>query len=185
MILGFFEPNKKYSVEDLEMITGKQPEKATWEMLWSIWFVNHGYKVKHYTTFDYGAFQSKGVEYIRETYGDDAANWQAENSDLNEARGLVAEYLEKVEVINKHPTIADIRNALEDGHMVKVGVNQRMLNDEEGYIGHSVVVTNVNDEGIWFHDPGLPAYENKKMNLKQFQDAMDSFGGEIDVIKKM
>ena len=50
MILGYFEPEKEYSIERLEKITGKQPEKGSWSFQWSLWFTDHGYKVKHYTT---------------------------------------------------------------------------------------------------------------------------------------
>jgi hypothetical protein len=185
MILGFFEPNKKYSVEDMEKITGKQPEEATWGMQWSIWFINHGYDIKHYTTFDFAAFQAKGVEYIRETYGSEIAKWQTENSDINKAKELTAKFIKKVKVVKKRPTIMDIREAMTDKYLVKVAVNQKMLNGKVGYVGHSVVVTDVNDESVWIHDPGLPAFENKKVSLKLFQDAMDSFGGEMDAIKKV
>lgn len=184
MILGFFEPNKRYSLTDMEQITDKQPEKGTWEMQWSLWFVNHGYEVKHYSNFDYTAFQNKGVEYIREAFGDEIASWQEENSDFEEAMRLTPEYLARIEVIPEQPTIQDIKDAYSNGYLAKVCVNQSTLNSKKGYVGHSVVVTGFDDENIWFHDPGLPALENRKVSHELFQKAMDSFGGEMDVIGK-
>ena len=64
-------------------------------------------------------------------------------------------------------------------------VNSMVLNDHEGYEGHSVVVLDVDDKNIWFHDPGLPAMENRKVSHELFQKAMDSFGGEMDAVKKV
>ena len=70
-----------------------------------------------------------------------------------------------------------------DGYVAKPMVNSKILNGQEGYEGHSVVVLDVDESDIWFHDPGLPAFENRKISHALFQQAMDSFGGEMDVIK--
>ncbi len=67
MILGYFEPEKKYTIEEIEKITGKIPEKGSWSFDWSIWFADNGYDIKHYTTFDFEAFKKDGTEYIGRT----------------------------------------------------------------------------------------------------------------------
>lgn len=185
MILKYFEPDKDYSIEALEEITGKQPEKGSWSFQWSIWFTNHGYKVKHYTTFDFEVFITDGIDYIRRAYGDEVADWQAQNTDVELARSQAREFLEKVEVVAKKPTIDDIRKEHGNLSLAKPMVNSRVLNNKGGYEGHSVVILDVDGENIWFHDPGLPALENRKASHELFQKAMDSFGGEMDVIKKL
>lgn len=185
MILGYFEPDTDYSLEKLESITAKKPEQGSWSFDWSIWFVERGYKVKHYSTFDFAAFQMDGIDYIRQAYGDETADWQLAHSDVDHARSLVEEYLKQVEVIQKKPRIEDIQKEFNNNSLVKPAVNSKVLNDKEGYEGHSVVVSEVNDSEIWFHDPGLPAFENRKMSHEKFQKAMDSFGGEMDVIEKV
>lgn len=58
-----------------------------------------------------------------------------------------------------------------------------MTNNKDGYIGHSVIVTGFDDESIWFHDPGMPPEKNRKVSQQIFQEAMTSFGDEIDAIK--
>jgi len=185
MILGYFEPKKEYSIKELETITGKQPEKGSWSFQWSLWFSDHGYKIKHYTTFDFEAFRAEGIDYIRREYGDEVADWQAQNSDVELARTQAKDFVSKVEIVPKKPTIDDIRNEHKDSSVVKPMVNSRVLNDQAGYEGHSVVILDVDDKNIWFHDPGLPAQENRKVTHELFQKAMDSFGGEMDVIKKI
>ena len=185
MILGYFEPGAEYSIEELEKITGKQPEKGSWSFQWSLWFTDHGYNVKHYTTFDFDAFIAEGLEYIRRDYGDEVADWQDKNSDVETARSQAKDYLKKVEIAVKKPTIADIRKELDEGAVVKPMVNSRVLNGREGYEAHSVVVLDVDNEYVWFHDPGLPAFENRKESHELFQKAMDSFGGEMDVVKRV
>jgi uncharacterized protein YvpB len=184
MILGYFEPETEYTIKEIEKITGKVPEKGSWSFDWSIWFVDHGYNVKHYNVFDFKAFKKDGVEYIRQKYGDETADWQLENSDIEHAKSLVDEYLSKVEIADKKPTLSDIEREFKAGFVIKAMVNSNVLNGKEGYEGHSVVILDVDDENIWFHDPGLPAIENRKISHNKFQQAMDSFGGEMDVIKK-
>ncbi len=185
MILGYLMPEKDFSEEELATITAKKPEKGSWEMPFSIWFANYGLEVKHYSTFDYKSFQQKGIEYIRDEYGDEVATWQLANTDVEAAKSQVAEYLEKIDIVQKKPTIDDIIKEMEDGFVIRALVDSGYLNDSDEYLGHSVVVVGYDDDSIWFHDPGLPAFENRKVSRKKFQEAMDKFGGEMDAIKKV
>jgi len=184
MILGYFEPSESYNIEDLEKISGKQPGKGSWSFRWSLWFVEHGYEVKHYTIFDFNAFIKSGVDYIRQEYGDDVANFQEQTSDVEGARKLAKDYVAKINIVHKKPTIDDIRSEMSRGFVVKPMVNSMVLNDKEGYEGHSVVVLDIDDSHIRFHDPGLPAFKDRRMRHARFQEAMDSFGGEMDAIRQ-
>lgn len=185
MILGYFEPGKSYTTKHLEEITGMRPDKAAWEMQFSIWFINNGFEVKHFSTFDYQAFKQDGMEYIRKTYGEEVANWQIANSDIDSALKLIDEYTKKVKIVHRKPTIKDIVEQMKSGYIVRVGVNSGFLNNTGRYVGHSVVVTGYDASSIWFHDPGLPPMKNRETDHQTFQKAMDSFGSEIDAIKKL
>ncbi len=184
MILGYLMPEREFSTEELEKITGKVPEKGSWEMPFSIWFANNGLEVKHYSTFDYKSFKEMGIDYIRKEYGDEVAEWQLANSEIKLARSQVSEYLAKTKVIPRRPRISDIIKEMENGNVVRAMVDSGYLNDNSNYLGHSVVVIGYDDSSIWFHDPGLPALENRKVSHKKFQEAMNKFGGEMDAIKK-
>ncbi len=139
MILGYFEPEIDYTIEETEKITGKVPEKGSWSFDWSIWFVNHGYFVKHYTVFDFESFKKDGIDYIRQKYGNETADWQLANSDIEHAKSLVDEYLSKVVIVDKQPTINDIKVELDNGFVAKAMVNSNVLNDEEGYEGQAEI----------------------------------------------
>lgn len=185
MILGYFMPSRTFTLEELEVITGKAPEKATWEMAMTIWFVNHGFEIIRLTDFDYGQFQSEGTRYIKRAYGEEAAEWQEKNSDIRKAQQEVAEYIKKVKIIQKKPSVEDIVSKMKDGYLIRVMVDSSVLNDGKSYEGHSVVVNGFDDNFISFHDPGLPPLKNRRVSYSLFQAAMDSFGGEIDCIKKL
>lgn len=183
MLLGYFEPTRIYELAELEKITDRTPEKSGWEMAYTLWLMEHGYEVKRFSAFDYKAFQKKGLEYIREEYGDETAEWQNANSDVPKAQAQVASYLARVDLVSKKPTIEDIKQVMQDGYLVKVAVDSGDLNNLGNYVGHFVVVTGYDDTSIWFHDPGLPPLENRHVSYELFQKAMDSFGGEMDAIR--
>ena len=181
--LGYFEPDTYYSFDRMCEITGKLPDKAVWAFEYSIWLVDNGYEVKRMTTVDYPAFAKKGIDYIRKSYGDEIADWQLENSDVDGALEKVSEYLEKVQIVKRKPTVEDIREAMEDGWVAKVMVDSGVLNDLGKYVGHTVVVTDYGLGSVTFHDSGLPPVENRIETIEKFTEAMDSFGGEMDLIR--
>lgn len=183
MILGYFEPDKEYPLEALEKITNKKPEKASWEMAYSIWFYDHNYDFKRYSMFDYGAFKKDGIEYIRKQYGNEVAEWQLSNSDIEEAQSMTDEFLKKATIIPKKPTITDIIESMNNGYLVRAAVDSGYLNDSGVYVGHSVVVVGYDDQNILFHDPGPPGIESRRCSYEDFQIAMDKFGSEIEIFK--
>lgn len=184
MILGALMPGREFTVEELEAITGKQPEKGAWEMQYLIWLVDNGFEVQHWATFDYGAFEKEGIEYIRRAYGDETAEYQLRESDVPGAQKMIKPYLEKVTNVKKSPAVADIKDLMDDGWIVRASVNSRLLQGKDEYYGHSVVVIGFEGDDIIFHDPGLPPVRARRESCELFQRAMDSFGGEIDAIRK-
>ncbi len=183
MILEYFEPDKTYSLKELEAITNKKPEKGSWEMPYSLWLANHGYDLRHYSTFDYVAFRDEGVAYIRRAYGDEVAEWQLKNSELDQARTMVDDYLRRATVVTRKPKIQDIIDAMNNGYVVRAAVDAGYIDNSGKYEGHSVVVVGYDDQNIYFHDPGPPGVANRVLPHAEFQIALDKFGGEMDVIK--
>ncbi len=183
MILGALEPDKQYSIEELEAITAKQPEKASWEMPFFLWFVNRGYQAQHWSMFDFATFAKEGAAYVRRVYGDDVADYQERESDIPGAMEMAPEFVEKVDIIAQRPTIEVMERLLSDGWLLKPCVNSNLLNERPGYTGHSVVIIGFEGDEVIFHDPGLPAYEARREPKQMFQEAMDSFGGQLDAFK--
>jgi len=181
-IINFFEQSK-YSFDDMIGITSRKPDKACWAFPYSLWLIDNGYSVKRITTVDYDAFARNGIAYIRQAYGDEIAQWQAEESDIELALETVDEYIEKVELINKQPMTDDINSAMEEGYLVKLMIDHSVLNASDRYLPHSVTVTGFDSTHFYIHDSGLPPLENRKIETSLLQAAMDSFGGEMDLIK--
>jgi hypothetical protein len=62
----------------------------------------------------------------------------------------------------KVPSLADVKSYLEKGFLVASMVNLRRLNGQEGYVGHCVLIYDVDEKSVFFHDPGPPAVEARQ-----------------------
>lgn len=183
MILGVLMPERQFTIEELEKITGKATEGGAFATHYLIWMVDQGFEVKRWDTHDWKAFEREGVDYIRRVIGDGAADYVAEFADIPYEQSVVDEFLEKVRLVPQKPTVDMAEKAFRDGWLLRAAVNSRILNNREGYMGHSIVITGFDGDEVIFHDPGLPAEANRRASREVFQRAMDSFGGELDAIR--
>lgn len=175
MILKYFLPDRDFSWEELEKMSAKVPGKATWpaQMLLNLETMN--FDVTIIESFDAKKFIKEGAEYLREEFGADVAEWQVSHSDIPQEQHLYQKMLDSgVHYEFRPPTLADIKHYLTEGYLVKVSLNSKHLNHKPGYVGHSVVVYDIDDEHIVFHDPGLPAQEARVETLEHFESAWAS-----------
>lgn len=76
-----------------------------------------------------------------------------------------------IQFTRRASTLSDIRKLFKNGWMIVASMNYYALQDEEGFMGHSVLITNVSKDGITIHDPGLPAHKYWKLSNKRFLKA--------------
>jgi hypothetical protein len=183
MMLGVLMPERTFSLKELQLITHKTPAGGAFATHYLIWLVDQGFEVKRWDTYDWRAFGREGLAYIRRTLGDEVADYNASIADIPAEQRVVDEFLRKVTIIPEHPTVATAEQAMSDGWLVRVTVNQRLLNGQDGFVGHSVVIIGFEGDDVIFHDPGLPARVARREPRTSFQQAMDSYGGELDAIR--
>lgn len=171
MILKYFLPEKDYSFEELDQITSKKEGLWTWPLAGVVWIQNSGFTVKNIECFDYNKFIEVGGPYITEKYGSEIGEAQIKNSDIEQERILAKIFLEKVETEIRIPKKEDIINLINDGYVVTINLNAKMLNNQEGYAGHSVVMTGFDSSNFRFHDPGVPGIENRWVSFDIFEKA--------------
>lgn len=183
MMLAVLMPGRDFTLEELEKITGKSADGSAFATHYLIWLADQGFEIKRWDTYDWKAFERDGVEYIRRAIGDEAAEYTARTADMAFEQSAIDEFLNKVKLIHQKPTVEDAEEALRAGWIVRAPVNARVLNAQEGYLGHSVVIIGFDGDNVIFHDPGLPAVAARRESRALFQKAMDSFGGELDAVR--
>ena len=172
MMLKYFLPDCEFSWEELEKMTAKMPGKATWPAQMLINLADMGFDVVMVESFDAEAFVKDGGDYLKREFGAETAEWQIANSDIPQEQRLYKKLLNsRVNYQKRIPLMGDIRDYLKRGYLVKLTLNSRKLNHRQGYVGHSIVVYDINDENVTFHDPGLPAKESRIESLEHLEES--------------
>ncbi len=187
MILKYFLPDQDFSFDQIDQMLGKSDNGGAWAAQGHIWLADHGFDVQYWSLINWPQFISRGYDYLVEQFGREVADYQVANGGdfkLEQQRAAVA--LKKVNTLRREPQIADIIDFLNQGYLVRCLVNACKLNDEDGYIGHSVVVKGYDDDSLIIHNPGPPPLANQKVSFDDFTAAWaypNASAKELDAIK--
>ncbi len=185
-IAKYYIPDFGMSWDDWCSVTGYEEGKGTWASAGLLWFKNQGFSVRHISLFDYERFIELGADYLVELVGEEVGNWQIKHTNLPLEIERAKQLLKNSLVEKSEPSLDDIRRYISDGWLVRVLVNSRTLNGKEGYVGHSVVVTDIDDLNVVFHDPGLPPIPNRQVSCELFEKSWaypSKSNKEMDAIK--
>jgi hypothetical protein len=172
MVLGYFMPEHDFTMNELVRLSGSVDGMATWPSRMLLELDGMGFDIVMVEGFDGRDFIKRGAEYLRDTFGGDTAEWQIANSDIEKERSDYQQLYDRgIDLEKRIPDLEDIRRYMSDGYLVKCTVNSRRLGGMNGYVGHSVLVLSVSDDGVELHNPGLPACPNQKVSSETFNAA--------------
>jgi len=173
IMLKYFMPDREFSYQRLEKMSGYMPGKGTWWPPMLIELVDLGYSVKCIEGFDYSRFDKEGENYVKRLYRPETAEYYLEHSNLAEIRPIIGEFLKKVDVEARPANFNDINNLLENDWLVGIDLNAAVLNDLErdDYLGHMVVIFDRQSDDYWLHDPGLKPMPNRRVSRQKLSDA--------------
>ena len=177
MIIKYFDPNRSPNFSQLDIATGHKPGSGTWPLLGFQYLRSLGIDILTITPFSYEEFVSDGVEYIRRQYGDEIADWQKENNDLESDAKMIAEILPHLEIEKRDPNYEDILRYLRS-FPVMVSIDSSITRGEDSYTGHFIIIRGCNENGLYLNDPGLPARENIFVERELFEKAWSAFSGK-------
>jgi hypothetical protein len=177
MVIQYFYPNKKLTLAELDKATGHTPGHGTWPLQGLEYLREMGIDVLLITPFNYEEFVRDGVEYIRKEYGDEVAEWQDANNDLEADAAKIEALLPTAKIECRNPTYDDILEYLKS-YPVMCSIDSAVTRGEEAYTGHFVVIRGCDDDGLYLNDPGLPPRKNVHVPRELFEKAWASFSGE-------
>lgn len=171
MILKYFQPNKNYSWEKINRLTGFKKGLWTWPLQIEIELARRGFDVYSKELFDYNKFAKLGAKYIIQRYGKEVGEAQIKNSDIPAETKKIKGYLKHIKTENAVPTLKDIKNFLQKSYLVSCNINSRVLSKRKGYLGHLVLVYKLEGKNVYLHDPGLPPMPERKVSKLLFNKA--------------
>jgi hypothetical protein len=171
MILKYYFPEEEYSWQQLDEISQKREGLWTYGYAALLFLKDKGLSIEIKDLFDHNKFIRKGGDYLIEEFGEELGRAQIQHSDIEQGRSLAKELISKIDIIKEEPMLEDVINLLNDGYLVCCNVNEKRLNGKEGYSGHFVLIKGFNKDGFIVHDPGLPAFKNRKVEFNTFESA--------------
>jgi hypothetical protein len=184
MILGYFMPEKQFTMADLEKLCGYRKGHGTWIALSLLAMADMGFKVHCVEDFDRQQFVNDPKKYLRSVLDDEAYAWQVAHSDLGIEAGHIRQYMARGLPLEKRVgTNEDIKRFLDDGWLVKLAINARTLSNKPGYDGHSILAIGYNDTECIIHNPDGDSGNrpNQHVTWELFDKAWEEFGGSCSL----
>jgi hypothetical protein len=171
MVLDYFLPEKEFSMQQLEELTGFQKDKWTWPNRGMVGLSKMGFIVEGVQNFDIIEFSRRGAHMLVELYGSGVAQEQIAHSDIEQEQRIAHAYIQAVKHHDRIPSLIDINTYLSQGYILVCSLNAKRLYGQDGYSAHSVVVYDISPDTITIHDPGVPPYPAKEISVGDFEAA--------------
>lgn len=140
--------------------------------------MNRGIHVTDYDTIDYEAWASKGATGLRASVpAQDFKFYQENTYDLELESKQIGKmlYHPNFTYIKLKPTWQDVVNEFKKSGICDVTLNSRQLNHQTGFSIHRVVLLDITDREVIFHDPNNDwSGANRHEPLQHFRKVFDS-----------
>lgn len=147
------------SIEELDNSIGTTQGKYSWPYAGLTLLNNMGFDVILWEAFDPAALVAGGEQYILDFFGEEVGTDQIANSDLPKLISDARKSLSSKSIQMRHsvPEFEDLQRLIKDGYYLNIGVNQRILQGDTGYVGHGIFAFGCSDDSVIVHNPGPPA----------------------------
>lgn len=171
MIAQYLLPNAAITFEQLGRIGDWHKDYVIWEFpIWK-WLMNQGICITDYDVIDYRAWVAEGVAGFKKSIPADEFKWYQQNTyDLD----AVTPHIEATfshpnfTYFHKKPTWEDVVSECAKPGICDIVLNLTVLNNQDGFVAHRVVLIELTDDEVVFHDPnaaGTGAYRREPIQL--------------------
>ena len=178
MIAQYLLPDAGITFEQLGKVAGWRKGYVVWEFpVWK-WLMDRGVHITDYDVIDYDAWVKQGVEGLRKSVPEEEFKWYEANTyDLNEVTGHIKEAFDQPNLtfIHKKATWKNVLDEYNKPGICDMVLNSRALNNKEGFAAHRVVLIEITDKEVVFHDPnfaGSGAY--RRESIEHFRNAFEA-----------
>lgn len=147
---------KELTWEQLEELTGFEDGRVAWTLKGILELHKMGLDIKMIEPFDYKRYSTKGVDYLKNLWPKEIYNWYIDNSNILDIKKYIPEFLQSINFEKRFASQKDIDDMLDEGRLVFVTLNSRLLNNKEGYVSHAVLIVDREENKYIVNDPGGP-----------------------------
>lgn len=178
MIAQHLLPNDNITFEHLGKIAGWRKGYVVWEFpVWQ-WLMGRGVHITDYDVIDYDTWAKDGIAGLQRSVPSEEFKWYKANTyDLNEVTGHIRTVFDHSNFTFYHrkPTWDDVLAEYAKPGICDIVLNSQTLNHKTGFAAHRVVLIEITDTEVIFHDPnyeGTGAYRHEPIEhfKKAFTD---------------
>lgn len=169
-VLKYYFPERDYSLIEIASLLNRRDGKLVYMTQLANALINLGLEIDYYSSYGLGKYLREDPKTrMKEIYGENAEKI-IKHTDFSA--------LEKcIKRLNKYKgykrgslTFSDIKNAFSDSNLIICLLNYDIFVERENnYNGHYVIITNIDEENIWYHEVGPKnAQPNKKIEKRRF-----------------
>lgn len=170
-----------FTWEEIDEILKVKKGKGTWTLPGLTKLSKKGLEILIIEATDYKELYKDGPDYLTKFYGKDTADYYLKNSNFKSVIPLIPEFLKNVEQINREATIEDIVKYLNQGSLIGVDINPRILNNKDGFSLHHVLIYDFDGDSFFLHDPGPPPKKSRKVMIEDFKKAFAYPGANLAI----
>lgn len=173
-LLKYHFPNKNFTFAYLDKATAHKKGKFTWDNAMLLFLSSLGFEIRYIVDFDYAAFARRGEKYLQGYWTDEVYQVQKRYSDFKSEQKFASRAIKNKNIFyeKRGAGLSDLRILFQKGYFLMVPINALVVEGEEGYASHIVLVTHITKNIVTYHDPGLPPHANRKVSIKRFLRAM-------------
>lgn len=173
MTAKYFFPETTF--EQVAKISDWKPGYIIWPFKFWLWIMDKGIKITDYDLIDLERWASEGINGLKQSTSKEEFSFYLANT---ENLSIYSADIQKVinhtnfTYYRKKPTFAELESAYRSGAVCETVLNSDILNGKDGFTPHRIVVLDITDDGIVFHDPRKENHKPaRKENRKLFEKA--------------
>ncbi len=154
MVASYF--NLHVSIDEVAIIVDWHPGKAVWGFKFWDFLLQEGITITDYDLIDYEAWALRGLTGLKESVPKEEYDFYLNAThDIHALSALIPQIFDKpgFVYVRRKPTFADLQHAIAQGAVCEVVLDARALDGKTGFSLHRVVVLEVTDSSVVFHDP--------------------------------
>jgi len=173
-VLKYYFPKENYSFKQLDEITAHKKGRWTWRNAMLLYLSNRGLEVIEMVDFDSKKFAKEGRAFLKRVWPKEVFEIQDQYSDFDQEQMLTKELLKekRVKLEIRVPLLSDMRKLFKKDYLLMTSINPCVINHQDGYRSHFVLITDIGKDYVTYHDPGIPPMPHRKIPLKLFLKAM-------------
>lgn len=178
MAAQYLLPEKHFTFEQLAKIADWKKGYVVWGFkLWK-YLMDQEIHIIDYDIIDYEAWAAKGIKGLKASVPLEEFKFYKENTYNLELEGKRSRKIlnhPNFTYVRGKPTWSDVVREHNNPGVCDVTLNLRLLNQEGGFMGHRVILVDITDEEVVFHDPnGDWSGEKRRETLSRFKSVFEA-----------